>query len=62
MVEITSVEALNNHLPWVSEVLQDADRFLINSMSIIILSKSTVVHVGELAGNLAVIEQIIDQH
>ena len=56
MVEITSVEALNNHLPWVSEVLQDADRFLINSMSIIILSKSTVVHVGELAGNLAVIE------
>ena len=62
MIEIASVEALYDHLSLVAEVLQDPDRFLINSMGIIVLGEGAIVHVGELAGHLPVIEEIIYIH
>ena len=62
MIEIASVEALYDHLSLVAEVLQDPDRFLINSMGIIVLGEGAIVHVGELAGHLPIIEEVIYIH
>ena len=56
MIQVSSVEALDHHLPGVSEVLQDADGFFIDAVGVVVLRQRTVVHVGKLAGHLAVIE------
>ena len=62
MIQVSSVETLDNHLPGVSKVLQDTDGLFINAVGIIVLSQRTVVHVGKLAGHLAVIEEVIYEH
>lgn len=62
MIQVSSVEALDHHLPGVSEVLQYADGLFIDAVGVVVLSQRTVVHVGELAGHLAVIEEVVDEH
>ena len=61
MIEVTSVETLNNHLAGVAKVLQYADRLLVDTMSIVVLGERAIIHVGKLAGHLHVIEEVIDQ-
>ena len=62
MIQVSSVEALDHHLPGVSKVLQDADGLLIDAVGIVVLSQRTVVHVGKLAGHLTVIKEVVDKH
>jgi len=62
MIQVSSVETLDNHLPGVSEVLQYADGLFIDAVGVVVLRQRTVVHVGKLAGHLAVIEEVVDEH
>ena len=62
MIQVSSVETLDHHLPGVSEVLQDADGLFIDAVGVVVLCQRTVVHVGKLAGHLAVIEEVVDEH
>jgi hypothetical protein len=62
MIQVSSVETLDHHLPGVSKVLQDADGLFIDTVGVVVLCQRTVVHVGKLAGHLAVIEEVVDEH
>jgi hypothetical protein len=62
MIQVSPVKTLDYHLPGVSEVLQDADGLFINAMGIVVLGQRAIVHVGKLAGHLAVIEEVVDEH
>lgn len=60
MIEIAPLEALNHHLARISKVLEDADGLLVYSMRIVVLGEGAVVHVGELACYLPVVEEVVD--
>ena len=62
MIQVSSVETLDHHLPGVSEVLQDADGLFIDAVGVVVLRQRTVVHVGKLAGHLAVIKEVVNEH
>jgi hypothetical protein len=62
MIQITAIEAFDDHLSWIAKVFEYPYRFFIYSVGIIILSEGTVVHVGELASNLSIIEEVINVH
>lgn len=59
MIQIPTVQALDDHLPWISKVLEHADRFLVDSMRVIVLRERAIVHVGQLARYLAIVEQVV---
>jgi hypothetical protein len=59
VIQVPTVQALNDHLPWISKVLEHADRFLIDSMRVIVLRECAIVHVGQLARYLAIVEQVV---
>ena len=62
MIQISSVQALNDHLAGIPKVLEDPDSLLIDSMGVVVLSECAVVHVGQLAGDLPIVKQIVDIH
>ena len=59
MVQVASVKALDHHVTRVSEVLKHADSLLINAMGVVVLSESTVIHVRQLARDLAIVEKVV---
>jgi len=59
VVQVPTVQALDHHLPRVAKVLEHADRFLIDSVRVIVLRERAIVHVGQLARYLAIVKEVV---
>jgi hypothetical protein len=62
VIKIPAIEALDNHLSRVSEILQALDSLLIYPVRVVVLRERTVVHIRQLACHLPIIEEVVDVH